>query len=399
VRTAVRQTEFLVRDEVTRRSATGHAAVREALARVTQEANAYVALPMFPGEESFWADLSSSIAAFNGAVERALAQSEAGGGGASPAALAGVMAAADAVSEAANRAIGFNANTGRELALRIKSVRRSAEWMGYVLNAACVVFAIAAAAIVRRQLRRHDALAEEHAALQETRAQELEAFAGRAAHDILNPVAATQMALALAARPDLHEGAVRELVERALNNQKRVRNIVDGLLQFARAGARPSPGDFAEVSDVVEDVTAGVRPAAERAGIELRVEELPRCRAACSVGVLASVVSNLEQNAMKYMGDGEVRRITVRAAERGPFVHLEVEDTGPGIPRDALGEIFLPYVRGPTHGEEGLGLGLATVKRLCEGHGGHVGVRSAVGQGSAFWIELPLARGSSSPAA
>jgi signal transduction histidine kinase len=94
---------------------------------------------------------------------------------------------------------------------------------------------------------------------------------------------------------------------------------------------------------------------------------------------------------MKYMGEREVRRITLRAAERGPFVHVEVEDTGPGIPRDAVDDIFLPWVRGPTHGADGLGLGLATVKRLCEAHGGRVGVHSMLGQGSVFWIELPLA--------
>lgn len=109
------------------------------------------------------------------------------------------------------------------------------------------------------------------------------------------------------------------------------------------------------------------------------------------MGVLTSVVSNLAHNAVKYMGEREVRRVTVRAVEREAFVRLEVEDTGPGIPSDALDDIFLPYVRGRTHGKEGLGLGLATVKSLCEAHGGRVGVRSGVGQGSVFWIELPLA--------
>ena len=394
VRTAVRHTEFLLGDELTRRGGKARATIEQALAQVNQEASAYLSLPTFPGEKNFWGDLNASIAAFNGAVERALAQSDVGAIEASRAALSRVEEAADRVSDAATRAIEFNAQNGRELALRIKSVRRDAGWIGYALNTSCALFAVLAALLVRRQLRRYGALVEEHAALQETRARELEAFAARAAHDILNPVSATQMALALAAKREIQDGRVRELVDRALNNQKRVRNIIDGLLQFARAGARPAPGAAVDVPAVVEDVTAGVRPAAERAGIELRVEDLPRCRAACSVGVFTSVISNLEQNAMKYMGERDVRSITVRAAERGSFIHVEVEDTGPGIPSDAVEEIFLPYVRGPTHGKEGLGLGLATVKRLCEAHGGRVGVRSAVGQGSVFWIELPLATAS-----
>jgi signal transduction histidine kinase len=76
-----------------------------------------------------------------------------------------------------------------------------------------------------------------------------------------------------------------------------------------------------------------------------------------------------------------------------------VEDTGPGIPPEVVDEIFLPYVRGPNQGKGGLGLGLATVKRLCETRGGRVGVRSVLGRGSIFWIELPLASTPIGPAA
>jgi signal transduction histidine kinase len=199
------------------------------------------------------------------------------------------------------------------------------------------------------------------------------------------------MALALAVKRETGDARIRELIDRALSNQKRIRNIIDGLLQFARSGARPTPGANADIRTVITDVTAGVQPAAERAGIDLRVEDLPRCGAACSVGVLTSVVSNLENNAVKYMGEREVRRITVRAVELGAVVRVEVEDTGPGIPDDTATDIFHPYVRGATHGKEGIGLGLATVKRLCEAHGGRVGLRSSVGQGSVFWIELPVA--------
>jgi signal transduction histidine kinase len=392
VRTAVRHAEFLVGDSLMRRGGKSRDAIQRALTQVNSEATAYLSLPTFPGEKSLWGNLNASIAAFNGAVQRAVAQSDVGAVEASRAALSVIAEEGDRVSDAATRAIEFNAKNGRELALGIKSVRRDAGLIGYALNTSCVLFAVLAASLVRRQLRHHGTLVEEHAALLETRASELESFAARAAHDILNPVAATQMALTLAARRDIQDGRLRELVDRALNAQNRVRNLIDGLLQFARAGARPAPGSVADVPAVVDDVTTGVRPAAERAGIELRVEDLPRCLAACSVGVLTSVVSNLEHNAMKYMGEREVRRITVRGAERGSFIRVEVEDTGPGIPSDAVEEIFLPYVRGPTHGKEGLGLGLATVKRLCEAHGGHVGVRSALGLGSVFWIELPIAK-------
>lgn len=144
-----------------------------------------------------------------------------------------------------------------------------------------------------------------------------------------------------------------------------------------------------------------MRPAAEQAGIELRVDEIAPARACCSEGVLTSLVSNLAQKAVKYMGDAAARVVTFRANADDRFVHVEVEDSGPGIAPELVGDIFLPYVRGPTNGKEGLGLGLATVKRLCETHGGRVGVRSVVGRGSIFWVELPRLRddgGATAPA-
>jgi len=68
-----------------------------------------------------------------------------------------------------------------------------------------------------------------------------------------------------------------------------------------------------------------------------------------------------------------------------------VEDTGPGIPVGLQKVVFDPFVRGPQEVADGTGLGLATVKRLAEAHGGRVGLQSTVGVGSVFWVELPLA--------
>ena len=390
LRTDVRHTEFLLGTAVTIGDAQDRAAVEPALAQLNAEANAYLTLPTFPGEKSLWRELNDSIAAFNGAVQRVLAQADAGAAQAARSGLAGIAVSADRVSDAAAGAIEFNAQKGRNLALAIKTVRHDTAVAGYALNASCVALAVMAAFLVRRQLRSYGVLLEEHAALQESRATELESFAGRAAHDILNPVAATQMSLALAMKLDVDNPRLRQLLARAVRNLLRIRRIIDGLLQFARAGGKPSPGASVDVPTVIEDVAAGIRQSAEAAGIEVRVESNTSCRARCSVGVLTSVVLNLAQNAMKYMAaGGATRRITFRATERGGAVHVEVEDTGPGIPPELKEDIFLPYVRGPNQSKEGLGLGLATVKRLCEAHGGRVGVRSSIGQGSLFWIEIP----------
>jgi len=101
------------------------------------------------------------------------------------------------------------------------------------------------------------------------------------------------------------------------------------------------------------------------------------------------VVINLLGNAVNFTApDGSV---TLRLAEAGDHLELQVRDTGVGIPAEALASIFEPYRQ--VHGRrQGSGLGLAVVKGLVEAHHGTVSVDSAPGQGSCFTIELPKAK-------
>ncbi|GAO01625.1 sensor histidine kinase KdpD [Anaeromyxobacter sp. PSR-1] len=105
-------------------------------------------------------------------------------------------------------------------------------------------------------------------------------------------------------------------------------------------------------------------------------------------------VGNPVENAVKYARRGG--RVVVRSSTDAAAIHVEVEDDGPGLPPDLGDRVFEPYVRGAWD-VPGLGLGLATVKRLAEAHGGRVGVRSEPGQGATFWFELPRAAAGESP--
>jgi signal transduction histidine kinase len=71
-------------------------------------------------------------------------------------------------------------------------------------------------------------------------------------------------------------------------------------------------------------------------------------------------------------------------------VRFEVHDTGPGIASTMLESVFQPHVRLQQR-QPGIGLGLATVKRIADAHGGRVGVQSRLDVGSVFWVELPRA--------
>jgi signal transduction histidine kinase len=110
---------------------------------------------------------------------------------------------------------------------------------------------------------------------------------------------------------------------------------------------------------------------------------------------LKQVLLNLVSNAVKYGRQaGNVTLSGVNTADGR--LRISVRDDGPGIPADKLPRLFSPFDRlGAELSEiEGTGLGLTLSKTLVEAMGGRVGVDSAVGRGSTFWIELPIVEGS-----
>jgi signal transduction histidine kinase len=168
--------------------------------------------------------------------------------------------------------------------------------------------------------------------------------------------------------------------------------VVNDLFAFAMGNAGPAPGAHASVKEVLGGVVAETDALATDRCAQVVVAPFEAStEVACAPGVLTSMVSNLVRNALKYIGDGPARRVTVRTLQHPDKVTIEVIDTGPGLAPGERAKIFEPYVRGSAAKSTGLGLGLATVKRLAEAHGGGVGVRSNEGQGATFWFDLPRA--------
>ncbi len=109
---------------------------------------------------------------------------------------------------------------------------------------------------------------------------------------------------------------------------------------------------------------------------------------------LLQVLLNLLSNAVKYNREGGSVEVSCDSAVEGRL-RIVVRDTGPGILPDELGQLFTPFERlgAEQSGVEGTGLGLSLSKRLIEAMNGTIGVESVPDQGSAFWIELPIAEG------
>jgi signal transduction histidine kinase len=294
--------------------------------------------------------------------------------------------ATERFDEGLMRLVERHAERGAALAQRIQRLGRQSIVLAIGLDATSLLLALFTALMVVRVERRYTELIER-------RAEELELFAGRVAHDVLGPLGAASLALDVAAAEAEPGGRTARLVGSGRAGLRRARTIADALLEFARAGARPTPGERADVAEVVRAVVEEVEPEAKLRGVAVAVElQVPPGHfVACGPGMLTSIVSNLLRNSVKYVGDGAGHHVTVRARPAGMFVRLEVEDDGPGLPPALGANVFQPYVRGPATGKPGIGLGLATVKKVTEAHGGRVVVRSAAGQGCRFEIDLPVA--------
>jgi two-component system OmpR family sensor kinase len=105
--------------------------------------------------------------------------------------------------------------------------------------------------------------------------------------------------------------------------------------------------------------------------------------------LLFLAVHNLVDNALKFSAPGDT--VEIRAFEDGARVVIEVADTGPGIPREEVPQIWDELYRGEgARAVPGSGLGLALVQAVSERHGGRCQVRSRAGQGTVFTLSLPV---------
>ena len=145
---------------------------------------------------------------------------------------------------------------------------------------------------------------------------------------------------------------------------------------------------------LVQDVVRMMRQRALEKDLELRLEKSPRVvrHIKGDETRLRQVLVNLLGNAIKFTERGSVTlRLEAQPEANEPRLLVEVEDTGPGIAPEDQARVFEPFVQaGLTAGQKGTGLGLAITRQFIELMGGRIGVSSQLGQGSRFWIELPV---------
>ena len=170
--------------------------------------------------------------------------------------------------------------------------------------------------------------------------------------------------------------------------------LINDILDLSRveAGRLEIYPSQVDVQELIEDVVGTLEPLAASKGIQLSHGERPqRAVAFTDEDKLRQILLNLVGNAVKFTEEGHVT-VTVTAGQ--DQVRVGVEDTGIGIPKDAIGGIFQEFHQaesGTTRRFGGTGLGLAISMRLARLLGGTIEVRSALDEGSTFTVVLPLA--------
>jgi signal transduction histidine kinase len=195
-------------------------------------------------------------------------------------------------------------------------------------------------------------------------------------------------------RAEEEDPAHRQLLSAMSTNARRLLRQVEALLEGARLESgrlrlEPRPGHLGRL---LAELAAAAAPHAERRGLTLRIEGLETLPDSIfDAERVETIAANLLSNAIKYTPAGG--HVTIRAEAAGGQISFEVEDDGPGIPEDQLDKIFERFHQVDavqSRIEGGTGLGLALARELARLHGGDVLVRSTLGHGSTFRVELPL---------
>ncbi len=219
-------------------------------------------------------------------------------------------------------------------------------------------------------------------------------FLSRMSHELRTPLNAI-LGFAQLLQMEIETPEQRESVQHILRGGRHLLDLINEVLDITRieTGRLHLSPEPVAVADLLRECLDLIQPLAAQRDIRLHLEALAEERhVQADRQRLKQVLLNLLANAVKYNREGGAVTAACEAAP-GDRLRLRVSDTGPGIPPALLEHLFMPFDRlgAEQSGVEGTGLGLALTKRLVEAMGGAVGVESALGQGSTFWVELPLA--------
>jgi len=219
-------------------------------------------------------------------------------------------------------------------------------------------------------------------------------------HDLRTPLSSIIASAGSLLQQDVQwtEDERRDFARSIEEEGERLNRLVGNLLDLSRiqAGSLTPQRGWYDLSALVDDVLGRLRSVTSRHQVVVSIEEeLPPVF--LDYVFIDEVLANLIENAAKYTPPGS--EIDIRATRDNDKVRVEVADTGPGIPPEALPRLFEPFYRVQREGQtaRGTGLGLAVAKGLVEAHGGQIWAENRDSGGARLVFTLPLGEPGRSP--
>lgn len=228
------------------------------------------------------------------------------------------------------------------------------------------------------------------------RNQEVENFIHIISHDLKAPIVSIQgfASIILDEVGDKLQGTILDYFNRIQANARHMNELIMDLLEFSRVGRVEEEKESVDTEQLLREIIAALRPEIEKRHIDVVMSgHYPSLWG--SRKRLSQVLTNLVQNAVKYMGTPAQPRIEIGCRDEGSGnsqCTLWVKDNGFGIKKEFHQKIFEIFQRAPTPQKiEGTGIGLSIVKKIVEYNGGKTWVESEEGKGSQFFVTWPKA--------
>jgi signal transduction histidine kinase len=233
-----------------------------------------------------------------------------------------------------------------------------------------------------------------NAAAQIRLARKKDDFISAVSHELRTPLTSIRMyAEMLEKRWVKSRDKEAEYYRNMRQESERLSRLVENVLDFSRIqrGRKKYAFNVGDINECVARVVAMMAPYATEKGFSIRTEPGEIAPSAFDNDAVTQIVVNLLDNAIKYARNADDKTITVRTRSDGPFVLIEVEDHGPGVPARQRKKIFEAFYRveaEATRETAGTGLGLALVKKFVEAHDGFVEIINVRPTGAIFRVGL-----------
>jgi two-component system NtrC family sensor kinase len=239
-------------------------------------------------------------------------------------------------------------------------------------------------------LERHDETARRRAEEKIVQAEKLATvgqLAAGVAHEINNPLGGILLYGNLLIESTPAEDPRRQNMQRIVTQATRAREIVQGLLDFARQ--TPPRIERADLNRIITGILALLERHPQFQNVQVRIEESPvPLWVQVDSSKMQQVFVNILMNAVEAMREGGTLTVRTGFSERAGFCRVAITDTGCGIPPEHIPHLFDPFFTTKEVGR-GTGLGLAISYGIVRQHGGDIEVQSTVGAGTTFRVLIP----------